>query len=215
MNVAPYVILYLIPAAISAGLAMYGWQRRHVRAATSFSLLMAAVVFWSVCHALSAASSTLEDILLWAQLQYGGIVLVGPLWLLFALAYADGWARSTPAQRVGLLAPAALAYVAVLTNGLHHLWWPVIALDTSRPFGSLSITRGLLFWLHFVFSYGCVVLGFALFVRSALTTPAPYRRQARLVAFGALFPLVGNIVHLLGLRTTAVDDPTPFLFAAS
>ncbi|MFL5802046.1 MAG: histidine kinase N-terminal 7TM domain-containing protein, partial [Roseiflexaceae bacterium] len=132
-----------------------------------------------------------------------------------ALAYADGWARSTPAQRVGLLAPAALAYVAVLTNGLHHLWWPVIALDTSRPFGSLSITRGLLFWLHFVFSYGCVVLGFALFVRSALTTPAPYRRQARLVALGALFPLVGNIVHLLGLRTTAVDDPTPFLFAAS
>jgi signal transduction histidine kinase len=215
MNVAPYVILYLIPAAISAGLAMYGWQRRHVRAAVPFCLLMAAVVFWSLCHALSAASSTLDDVLFWAQLQYGGIVLVGPFWLLFALAYADGWAHSTAAQRAGLLIPAGLAYAAVLTNGWHYLWWPAVALDTGRPFGSLSITRGLLFWLHFVFSYGCVVLGFALFARSALTTPAPYRRQARLVAIGALFPLVGNIVHLVGLRTTAVDDPTPFLFAAS
>jgi signal transduction histidine kinase/PAS domain-containing protein len=215
MNVAPYVILNLMPAAISAGLAIYAGQRRQVRAAAPFSLLMTAVVFWSVCHALSAASSTLEDVLFWAQVQYGGIVLVGPLWLLFALAYADGWSRTTLAQRLGLFAPAALAYVAVLTNGWHHLWWPAVALDAGRPFGSLSVVRGLLFWLHFVFSYGCVVLGFALFFRSALTTPAPYQRQAWLVAIGALFPLVGNLAHLLGLRTTAVDDPTPFLFAAS
>ncbi len=215
MNVAPYVLLYLAPAAISAGLAIYGWQRRDVRSATPFSLLMAAVVFWSVCHALSVASTTLADVLFWAQLQYGGIVLVGPLWLLFALAYTDGWARNTLALRLALLVAAALTYLAVLTNGWHELWWSAISLDSNRPFGSLNVTRELLFWLHFVFGYGCVLLGFALFLRAAVTTPAPYRGQARLVALGALFPLAGNLVHLLGLRTAAVDDPTPFLFAAS
>ncbi|HEY3230138.1 MAG TPA: histidine kinase N-terminal 7TM domain-containing protein, partial [Roseiflexaceae bacterium] len=60
MDVTPYVLLYLFPAAISAELALYGWQRRQVRGAVLFSALMAAVVFWSTCHALSAASSTLQ-----------------------------------------------------------------------------------------------------------------------------------------------------------
>jgi signal transduction histidine kinase/PAS domain-containing protein len=214
MNAAPYVILYLVPAAISAGLALYGWRRRHARAAMLFSLLMAAVVFWSVCHALSAASTTLPAVLLWAQIQYGGIALVAPLWLLFALAYSDSWPQITPAQRAALLAPAPLIWLAVLTNGWHHLWWPTVGLDTSRPFGSLSITRGVLFWIHFVYSYGCALLGFALFVRSMLVAAAPFRRQAQWVAAGAFVPLIGNLAHILGLRTAAVDDPTPFLFAA-
>jgi signal transduction histidine kinase len=214
MNVAPYVILYLVPAAISAVLALYGWQRRHQRAATPFSLLMAAIVFWSICHALSAAGTTLAEVLFWAQIQYFGIVWVAPLWLLFALAYADNRSRLTPTQRFALLAPAPLIWLAVLTNDWHHLWWPTVVLDTGRPFGSLSVTRGVLFWAHFVYSYGCVLLGFGLFVRTMLAAAPPFRRQAQWVVAGALIPVVGNIAHLLGLRTTAVDDPTPFLFAA-
>ena len=56
---APYVLLYLIPAAIATELALYGWQRRQLRVAGTFSLLMAAAAFWSTCHAVSVASSTL------------------------------------------------------------------------------------------------------------------------------------------------------------
>jgi PAS domain S-box-containing protein len=215
VDVTPYVLLYLIPAAISAELALYGWQRRPVRGAVLFSVLMAAVVFWSICHALSAASSTLQATLFWAQIQYGGTVLVGPVWLLFVLAYGGRWSRVTQVLCFLLILPAALSYAAVLTNGSHHLWWPNVSLDSSRPFGSLSVTRGLLFWLHYTYSYACVLLGFALFTHTIFKAPGPQRRQARLLAVGALFPLAGNIGHVLGLRTTAVDDPTPLLFCAT
>jgi PAS domain-containing protein len=47
------------------------------------------------------------------------------------------------------------------------------------------------------------------------TAPPLQQRQARLVTIAALFPIAGNFAHILGLRTTVVDDPTPFLFAAS
>src|SRR6185295_12344851 len=104
-----------------------------------------------------------------------------PLWLLFALAYARGWPRDTPAQRIALLAPAPLIWLAVLTNDWHHLWWTTAELDTSRPFGSLIVTRGALFWMHFVYSYGCVLLGFGLFVRTMLAAAPPFRRQAQWV----------------------------------
>src|SRR6266487_1762987 len=146
LAVTPYAILSLIPAVIAAELALYGWQQRQIRAAVPFILLMAAVGFWAACHTLSVASATLVTTLFWAQLQYGGIVLVGPLWLLFALAYDGRWGRITKLHCCMLLLPAVLSYIAVLTNGWHHLWWPTVALDTARPFGSLRVTRGVLFW---------------------------------------------------------------------
>src|SRR5437867_3875797 len=111
---APYVILYLIPAVIAAELALYGWHWRHINAAVPFSLLMTAVVFWSVCHAVSIASSTLATTLFWAQLQYGGIVLIAPIWLLFALAYHGPSSQVLTTHRGWLLLPAVLSYAAVL-----------------------------------------------------------------------------------------------------
>ena len=215
LAVAPYVILYLIPAVITAELALYGWHWRHIDAAVPFCLLMIAVVLWSVCHALSVASSSLPTTLFWAQIQYAGIVLIGPIWLLFALAYRGGPSQVLPKLGGWLLVPAGLSYAAVLSNERHHLWWPTVALDTTRPFGSLAITRGVLFWLHYSYSYSCVLLGFGLIVHRMFTAPPLQQRQARMVAIAALFPIAGNLAHILGLRTAVVDDPTPFLFAAS
>lgn len=215
MSVAPYVVLYLIPVVTSIALAVYGWKQRRYRAAEPFSLLMASLAFWSTCHALSVADPTLQGTLFWAQMQYGGIVLVGPLWLLFALAYADQWSRATVPLRAALLLPAVLAYIAVLTNDQHSLWWTHVGLDASRPFVSLSVERGLLFWLHTIYSYGCILVGIGLFVHVMVEAPPIYRHQSQLVVIGAFIPVVGNLAHLLGMQTRAVDDPTPFLFAAS
>jgi PAS domain S-box-containing protein len=214
MNVLPYVAIYLLPAITSAALAVYGW-RRHTAESRPFSLLMAAVAFWSLCHALSVADPTFEGTLFWAMIQYAGIVLVSPAWVLFALAYANRWRLATWRVRAALAIPAVLAFLAVQTNGWHHLWWSQVLPDTSRSFLSLMVTRGPLFWLHAAYSYGCVLFGLGLFVYTMSESRLVYRAQARLVVIGALIPFVGNLALLLGLRLSAVDDPTPFLFVAS
>ncbi|HEX5690623.1 MAG TPA: histidine kinase N-terminal 7TM domain-containing protein, partial [Roseiflexaceae bacterium] len=215
LAVAPYVMLYLVPAGISAELALFGWLRRHTRAAVPFCLLMIAVLFWSACHAASVAGTTLETTLFWAQLQYGGIALVGPLWLTFALAYSEPWLRVQRVRPRWLFLPAALSFAAVLTNHWHGLWWSTVALDTSRAFGSLQVTRVPLFWVHFCYTYACLLIGCAVLLRALAVQPAAQRCQRRLMAFGVLFPLGGNLAHLLGLRLSSLDDPTPFLFSVS
>ena len=215
MTVAPYVMLYLVPAGISAELALFGWLRRHMRAAMPFCLLMLAVMFWSACHAASVGGATLEATLFWAQVQYGGIALIGPLWLTFALAYGDVGLHGWRVRRGWLFLPAALSFAAVLTNRWHGLWWSAVALDTSRAFGSLQVTRGPLFWLHVCYTYGCLLLGCAVLIRALAAQPATQRCQRQLMAFGVLFPLGGNLAHVLGVRVSALDDPTPFLFTVS
>lgn len=215
MQITLYVIVYLIPAAISAGLSLYAWRRRAYAGAWPFALLMAAVVFWSISHALSVGSTTFAGTLFWAQVQYGGVVLAGPLWILFALAYSGQGARATPLLRVALFVPAALAYAAVLTNSQHQLWWTSVAPAIGRPFASLEVKRGILFWLHAAYSYGCVMGGLALFIQTMLEAAPINQHQSRLVVLGALAPIGGNLAHLLGLQIQAVDDPTPLLFSFS
>jgi signal transduction histidine kinase len=214
-TLSPYVLLSLLPALVAAELALYGWHRRQMAVAIPFILLMTAVCFWSACHSMSVAGDTLTTTLFWSQLQYGGIVLVAPLWLLFAIAYHRRQAPIRPAQRYVLFLPAFLSYAAVLTNSEHQLWWPTVALDRSRPFGSLQITHGILFWLYFAYSYTCIGVGFVLMMQRIRTTVSLQRRQAQLVVCGALFPIVGNVAHVFGIRTTAIDDPTPFLFVGT
>ena len=214
MSALPSIILYLSSMVISAALAIYGWRRRTIEAGP-FSLLMGAVALWSLCHTLSVASPTLGQALFWAQVQYAGIVAVGPAWLMFALAHARRWERATGLILLLLIVPPLLTYAAVLTNGWHGLWWTQIAPDPTRPFVAIAVTRGPLFWLHFTYSYACVALGLAIFVYSSLEAQVIYRSQARLVVIGALFPIVGNIAYLLGVQVRLIDDPTPFLFSAS
>ena len=192
MSALPSIILYLSSMVISAALAIYGWRRRTIEAGP-FSLLMGAVALWSLCHTLSVASPTLGQALFWAQVQYAGIVAVGPAWLMFALAHARRWERATGLILLLLIVPPLLTYAAVLTNGWHGLWWTQIAPDPTRPFVAIAVTRGPLFWLHFTYSYACVALGLAIFVYSSLEAQVIYRSQARLVVIGALFPIVGNI----------------------
>ncbi|HNP72194.1 MAG TPA: histidine kinase N-terminal 7TM domain-containing protein [Kouleothrix sp.] len=215
MSALPSIILYLIPACISAGLALYGWQRRTTEA-RPFSLLMLAVAFWSLCHTFSVGSPTHAWALFWAQVQYAGIVAVGPCWLLFALAYARRQSRAGGLTVALLTLPPALAYLAVLTNGWHHMWWSRIEPDPTRPFVALAVQRGVLFWLHFLYSYACVGLGLGFFIYALREPRLLYRSQAEFVLLAALFPIVGNIAYVLGgFQIRAIDDPTPFLFTAS
>lgn len=215
MHAAPYTILFIVPALLAIGLALYGLQRERRIGAVPFSLLMFSLAIWCFCHAASVASTDLEHTLLWSQAQYAGIVAVGPFWLLFALSYADRDRWATTPLRVAMASVAVLTYAAVLTNNVHGLWWSTVRFDLERPYGSLAVVRGPLFWAHAVLTYSYLLVGISLFIHRALGSSRFYQRQARLVIAGALFPLVGNLVLLAGVRFELVDDPTPFLLLVS
>lgn len=212
---ALYPLWYIIPALLGMGLTIYGLRGNHDAVAIPFSLLTAALTVWCLCHALSVAATTFAATLFWAQLQYAGIAAVGPFWLLFALAHTGREQLVRQPVRVAIAAVAILTFVAAVTNTSHYLWWSAVSLDTTRPFGSLALVRGPLFWLHTILSYTYLLIGIGLFVQRALSASQFYQRQAGLIIIAVLIPLLGNIALLLGLRLTFADDPTPVLLLFS
>lgn len=211
----PFVMIYLIPAIIATGLAIVMWQRRYYRGGRPFTLLLAAIAWWNLCHALSIADTTFEGTLFWSLLQNMGIVLIGPCWLLIALAYSGEWWRVDRRIRRGIFIPELIALIFALTNNLHYLWWSTVVADASRPFLWLSVTRGPAFWFHSMYAYLCLATGIIILIRASAQAPPVHRYHSRLMLAAALIPAVGNIAFLSGLKVPWNDDPTPILLLIS
>lgn len=215
MRALPHVLIYLTPALISATLVGLAWRKRYIRGGRPFTLLMSATCWWNTCHAISVADPTYEGTLFWSLLQYVGIVLVSPSWLLLALAYSGQWWRTYRWFRLGLFAPSLLALTVALTNDVHQLWWPTVDPDMSRGYMWLSVTRGPAFWAHAAYSYVCAMAGAILLARAGWHGTPAHRYHARLMLIGALMPLAGNFTFVTGIRLPWNDDPTPLFVLAS
>jgi PAS domain S-box-containing protein len=215
MGAISYALLYLATALGAVGLMAYGWKRRYFRAGIPFFLVMAALAFWSFSHALGIADPTRNGTLIWMQVQYLGIVLIGPFWLVFALAYADRWRAWPQSRRIALFVPSFLSMLASASNAWHGLWWRNVSVATGGSFTSMQVVAGPLLWAHQIFHISCLLVAFWFFLQIAMETPPGFRRQARLAIYGALLPVLGVLLHSLNARMLGFDDMAPFFFLAS
>ena len=210
-----YVLPLVITAAISATIALVIWRRRHVPGAVPLSLLMLAVVEWSLGNVFELVSTELSAKLFWANVEYLGIVIVPVMWLAFSLQYTgrEKWLTS---RNLTLFAIVPLiTLLLVWTNNLHGLMRYNIRLDTSGPFSVVAKTYGKWFWVHTAYSYGSLFLGTLVLLQVLFRPPRLYRRQAIALLIGALAPWVGNALYISGLSPIAHLDVTPCSFTIS
>jgi PAS domain S-box-containing protein len=211
MGSTPYVTLYLFAAFVAVALAMFAWQRRYYRGSRPFALTMAALGFWLACQGLSLASSDPRIAIGWTLVEYGGIVVIGPLYLLIAIAYSGQWRHINRVTRLLLFVPPLLFYLTALSTMSTGLWWRGVEVDSST-YMTLVIDRGPIFWMHTIYSYACILVGIGLFVYAVLFAPPLHRYQSAVMLASAAIPVIGNIAYLFfDFRVPTIEDPTPFL----
>lgn len=215
MRALPHVMLYLVPALIAGVVAVYAWQRRYLRGGQSFTLLMTATCWWCIAYTISIWHPDFIGTYFWSLMQYAGIVLVGPAWLLLALAYSGQWWRTKRWMRMSLFLPALINLTLALTNPLHGLWWHSVVPDLSRDFMWLSVTRGPAFWVHSAYSYACIAVGVVLLAYAARNATPRNLYPVRIMLLAVLVPVFGNVAFLAGLERAWHDDPTPLFILAS
>jgi len=131
--------------------------------------------------------------------QYLGVFTLPPFFLfLAALSARVPVAEERPrAVLAALLVPAALCYVALLTNGLHGGFsrFPFSQAASMLP----SVWGGPFFWLSVGLNYLYAQVGIALCAGAALRATDPLdRKRLWVLTFGAFVPLAANAFHLIG-----------------
>jgi len=209
--------LLLVTIAIGVYLTQYTARRRDAPGALALTALMIAATEWAFGYVLELAAADLAGKVLWAKVEYLGIVAVAPAWFLFAIRYTDrlswfsrGW-RNTAALAV----IPAITLILVWTNEAHGLIWSQTALGASGPFLVLKVSYGFWFWIHSAYSYLLLLVG-SVWLTVMLTRWArPFRLQAIVALIGALAPWIGNVMFLARLGPLPDLDLTPFAFVVA
>ncbi len=219
-----YVYVYICSTLAGAGLALvlaiYGWRRRDAPGMVSFMALALGSAVWAMGSVLEALHPELEGKLLWARVEYLGIVAIPPAWLAFALDYTrcDGWIPRRKALLLGKLFVASIpaATLAIIfTNEQHHLFWRSASLEWHGGLAVLRPVYGPWFWLHAGFSYLLLAVGAAVLAWRLWRSPPLYRRQAMVALLAIAVPWLANLAYISSASISPQVDFTPAAFAFS
>ena len=212
-TLSPCAVPLLVSAAVSCGVALYAWNKRG---RTPYGGYLAglgwAIAFYCVGYAAEVTAPDLATKILFAKIQYPGLVAIPPLFFDFTLRYVGAPVGITLRRVLALGSVPAITVLLAATNELHGLIWPHAAIGGVGACRLLVLGHGPAFWAFSAFSYGLLLLSAGLLANAALSGPALYRRQSQLLLVGLLLPFLCNIAYAIGVSPIPHLNPTPIAF---
>src|SRR4051794_41379841 len=87
--ILPYTLMLTSAALLALAMAWSAWRQRAKPSARALMWLSLAVAEWTVTYALELAASDFASKLVWAKLEYIGIVGIPVAWLVLAVHVAS------------------------------------------------------------------------------------------------------------------------------
>jgi diguanylate cyclase (GGDEF)-like protein/PAS domain S-box-containing protein len=201
-------IAMLIGAVLFGAFTAYVWLRRGNPGAKGLMLALAAGVLYTATYALELGTvgSAKQT---WGDVKYIGVGLLPAAWLVFTLQYT-GRARWVTRRLLLLLSVEPLVVLTLLaiprTHDLVHFYPP----DATEQFPVVGL--GPAGWINLFYSYGLLLFGTGLFVRTLSGIARPYRKQARALIAALFLPLLFNVLYNFNVGPFGRVDLTPFAF---
>jgi len=209
----PYILPPLFAMLMAFIMAYRGGRYRSTSLGKTFLVLMFALAWWSLAVVMEYLSLALAAKIFWMKMSYFGITAMPVAWLVFALQYTDRKKWLTRRNMVILCILPVTTLIVVWTNGIHHLMWKNIWLDTSLSPAADAVTHNAWFWIYATFAYTLLLLGTLCLLDLFRKSQGIYRKQAGTLLLAALVPWVGNFLFIVGVSPFSVVDPTPLAFA--
>ncbi|MGB8212432.1 MAG: histidine kinase N-terminal 7TM domain-containing protein [Anaerolineales bacterium] len=210
---SPYVLIMLVAAVICAFIAGYVWLRYRQNSETiPLTLMLAGIIEWIVATALGMLDQNLAHKMLWAKIEYIGVVSVPLLVLAYVLNHSGTPQRLTGKRLAWLAVIPAVTLILAWTNGNHGLIWAEYVPYLQNGLAYSEKTYGPVFWIYWGYSYLLLLAATVLIIRSALASKRIFRWQNSMVAIGILAPWAANILYVLHVNLTRNLDLTPLAF---
>jgi diguanylate cyclase (GGDEF)-like protein/PAS domain S-box-containing protein len=188
-------VILFITTAINIIATVISWRRAKSRFGFYFAVGMTGITFWTLVSGLDYAAVPIPLKVFFTKLEYVGYHIALIYFLMFVLAYAGygGLLENKFVRALLWVVPASNVLLA-WTNEWHQWLWSGFV---RSEFGDNTV----------IFEHGPAFLwvagtGYLLIVSIVLTAwlasrrgAAYARRQGRLLFYGSLLPLLGNLIY--------------------
>jgi len=177
-----------------------------------FSYMMFCIAAWAITYGLELASTSLDQMLFWINLEYVGITLLPACWIVFIIFFIgkDDWL--TVPNWILIFAFPFITMLLVWTNQWHHLHYQSVSLATLGEYTLLDIDTGPWYLIFTVYFYILLALGTFLLARKFRIADRIYRQQNSIIILAAFIPWIVNLLYLVGFRPYEHIDLTPYAF---
>lgn len=211
---SPYALASFVAGGLTAFVLAKLRRRGEVPGTGTFVVVLLSGTVWSLTEGVILSTWDPSLRLLAAKVQYLAVAL-GPLhWFLFTLRYT-GVARF-------LLRPFNVALLAVIpaavlggawTNEYHHALWKRLDVLRTGPYPLTDVEYGWLFRVHQSFTYLAFSVSTLILLGALFRAPKERRGPLANAVSLPFFPVVLNLLYLMGNRTNVHVDLTPIGFA--
>jgi|GEM_PF-2149571 len=208
--------LYLLASLLAITLAIGSRDKLVDRTSMLWLGVLCSFAVWTMGELLANMGTTLAWQLAFQRVVYVGVVFGVVFWLFFAIHYAglQRWLNPLVVSLL-LLVPAA-TLLLVATVEWHTLFYERTELVLRDKHWVLQFDYGIGFWVQILLcSYAYTLTGSLLLMRASLQQPAIFQRQSSLIAVAAIFPMLANVLYVLGVDFTGGFDPTSLFFVFS
>jgi signal transduction histidine kinase len=208
-EILPLAMLVLGLTIIDATLASAAFfrSRRKYRFAFVAMMVMEVVMAWGYLMDVNAAS--IDDKLLWNNLEYIGYLGIIPISFIFAARFIGNEHLDRRRVAALLIVPVSL-WIALVLNQYHHLFYVDVSLANNQ-FISIKATYGPLFYIYEAFTIFVVAAALFIIMRRYFGTSGRHRNHIGIVAMSFMIPLAATVINYVELT----QIPGPFLVMAS
>jgi diguanylate cyclase (GGDEF)-like protein len=199
MAQVPGLWLFIVSAAILSGLLVYGVRNGGTILGRAFLFLITSAFIWTVAFILELSTLSLSGKLLFARIQFVGIVALPIAWLHLALVHTGRTLHRVLWSLI--LAVGVGTLVFVLFVPLPNLFWGSPSLvQLGKRFASMDYDYGPLFTLVLMpYTMILILISMGLLVNLLVRSHSVYRSQTLLILIGTLLPLSVNVLYLVGI----------------
>ena len=197
-----YVGILLICTLLSLGIVtLMIIKKKKTKTDYLFLTLISLILIWCSTNLIDFLISDHRTTNL--LIKYFAIIFSPQIFLLLSFTFTK---RTLNFKKTLLIFTIpTITFIILLTNNLHGWFY-----EHYSIFRYEAITGWYYQYIHIVYSYTCMIIGFYNFLYSSLKNKGLMSKQAILIFSGGLIPLILNMLYVFGFLSDL--DPTPIAF---
>ncbi len=208
--------LYALACILALVLSYLTSKKVSDTASRAWMFVLISFAIWTFGELVANIGTTLEWQLAFQRLVYLGVILSVVSWIVFAIHFSGNSHWLTPMVLIVMAIVPVSTLILVATLEWHTLFYQEADLVYRDSYFVLDLKYGVGFWVQMLLcSYLYTIGGSLILIANSLQRPSIYRNQNLLIVVAAAFPLVANILYLLGVDLTGGFDPTSLFFVFS
>ncbi|HWQ66600.1 MAG TPA: histidine kinase N-terminal 7TM domain-containing protein [Methanospirillum sp.] len=209
----PFFYIFFISAFVTGFTAYYAWNRRSVRSAKTFAILMGLTTWWTFFYACELVSAEPQIQFFFLNLEYLAIPWIPGFLIWFSLEFGGYEKYCTREGLLVIFSIPVMIFISFFTNTIFHLLHENFTYITFETLIVPSFTPGIMYRVENIEIIASQIFCFLIILKVFLSSPRLFKPQLAVLIGCMILGFICMILFFLTPKPYPNFDVQPIFLA--